>query len=105
MRLHIKDKMVLLAAYMPFLSNGGIFVPTDIKYQIGNEVFLLLNLLKQTEEIPVAGTVVWVTPVHAQGGRIKGAGIQFNDQEGRAKLHIERCLQGYENSDRSTYTM
>ena len=32
--LTIKDKAVLYLAYMPFLSNGGLFVPTNKAYDI-----------------------------------------------------------------------
>ena len=37
--LTIKDKAVLYSAYMPFLENGGLFVPTNKAYALGDEVF------------------------------------------------------------------
>ena len=64
--LTIKDKAVLYAAYMPFLDNGGIFVPTNKRYSIGDEVFMLLTLMDEPEKIPIAGRVVWITPAGAQ---------------------------------------
>ncbi|NVL32113.1 pilus assembly protein PilZ, partial [Pseudomonas syringae pv. actinidiae] len=30
--LTIKDKSVLYAAYMPFIRNGGLFIPTSKSY-------------------------------------------------------------------------
>jgi type IV pilus assembly protein PilZ len=51
--LTIKDKAVLYSAYMPFLSNGGLFVPTNKAYDIGDEVFMLLTLMDEPEKIPV----------------------------------------------------
>ena len=42
--LAIKDKAALYNAYMPFIRQGGIFVPTARRYFIGDEVFLLLTL-------------------------------------------------------------
>ena len=36
--LSIKEKSALLAAYMPFLENGGLFVPTDKSAQLGDEL-------------------------------------------------------------------
>jgi len=63
--LTIKDKNALYAAYMPFISNGGLFIPTSRKYQLGDEVFMLLTLMEDQERIPVAGKVVWITPVGA----------------------------------------
>ena len=61
--LTIKDKAVLYAAYMPFLQNGGLFIPTNKPYRIGDEVFMLLNLMDEQEKIPVAGKVVRAIPV------------------------------------------
>ena len=37
--LTIKDRTVLYAAYMPFVRQGGLFVPTNKKYELGEEVF------------------------------------------------------------------
>ena len=37
--LTIKDKAVLYAAYMPFVKNGGMFIPTSKSYKLGDEVF------------------------------------------------------------------
>lgn len=103
--LTIKDKAVLYAAYMPFLKNGGLFIPTDKHYGLGEEVFLLLNLMEETEKIPVAGKIVWVTPRGAQGNRAAGIGVQFNDQGDAARKKIETYLAGALNSDRPTHTM
>ena len=64
--LTIKDKSVLYAAYMPFIKNGGLFIPTSKQYQLGDEVFMLLKLMDEPEKIPVAGKVVWVTPKGAR---------------------------------------
>ena len=59
--LAIKDKSVLYAAYMPFVRNGGLFIPTKKDYELGDEVFMLLNLMEEAEKIPVAGRVVWIS--------------------------------------------
>ena len=37
--LTIRDEPVLYAAYMPFVHNGGLFVPTTDDYDLGDEVF------------------------------------------------------------------
>ena len=42
--LVVKDKAGLYNAYMPYIRQGGIFVPTPRRYFIGDEVFLLLTL-------------------------------------------------------------
>lgn len=102
--LVIKDTSVLYASYMPFVKNGGIFVPTNKAYKIGDEVFILLTLLDEPEKIPFAGKVVWITPQGAQNGRTAGIGVQFTQNDG---LHnrIETYLAGANASSRPTQTM
>lgn len=103
--LTIKDKAVLYAAYMPFVKNGGLFIPTQKPYKLGDEVFVLLSLMEEGDKIPVAGKVVWITPRGAGGNRAAGIGIQFNDQDDTARRKIETYLAGALNSDRPTHTM
>jgi type IV pilus assembly protein PilZ len=103
--LTIKDKSVLYAAFMPFVKNGGLFIPTTKIYDIGSEVFMLLKLMDDAERIPVAGTVVWITPRGAQSNRAAGIGIQFSDDDGSVRRKIEDILAGQLNSDKQTHTM
>lgn len=104
--LSIREKSALYSAYMPFVKNGGIFVPTNKNYQLGDEVFMLLTLMEETEKIPVAGRVIWITPKGAQGNRLAGIGVQFSDQDGGAvRNRIETYLAGALQSERPTHTM
>lgn len=103
--LTINDKAVLYAAYMPFIKNGGLFIPTRRSYEIGNQVFMLLKLMDEGERIPIAGTVVWITPELAQGNRSAGIGIQFKDAKGGVRQRIETILAGSLESDKPTNTM
>lgn len=104
--LTIKDKGALYAAYMPFIKNGGLFIPTTKNYMIGEELFMLLTLMDEPEKIPVAGKVVWVTPKGAQGNRAAGIGVQFSDQDGgAARNKIETYLAGALQAERPTHTM
>ncbi|WP_299974544.1 PilZ domain-containing protein [uncultured Pseudoteredinibacter sp.] len=103
--LTIKDKAVLYAAYMPFIEHGGLFIPTSKQYQLGDEVFMLLNLMDEPEKIPVAGKVVWITPKGAQSNRAAGIGVQFSDHDNVALNKIETYLAGSIDSERPTHTM
>jgi|APEBP8051072433_1049376.scaffolds.fasta_scaffold01021_4 Tfp pilus assembly protein PilZ len=105
--LAVKDKAALYNAYMPFVKGGGIFVPTPKRYFLGDEVFLLLTLPESSDRLPVAGKVVWVTPVGAQGNRTAGIGVQFAENgEGEAiKNRIETMLAGSLNGEKPTHTM
>ena len=105
--LVVKDKGALYNAFMPFIKQGGIFVPTARRYFIGDEVFLLLTLPDSSERLPVAGKVCWVTPPGAQGNRVAGIGVQFADTtEGeQVRSKIETVLAGTLNADQPTQTM
>ena len=103
--LTIKDKSVLYATYMPFIQGGGLFIPTNKQYQLGEEVFMLLKLMEEPEKIPVAGKVVWLTPKGSQGNKVTGIGVQFTGEESMAKDKIETYLAGALQSDRLTHTM
>ncbi len=105
--LTIKDKGALYAAYMPFVLNGGLFIPTNKDYELGDEVFMLLRLMDETEKLPVVGKVIWITPKGAQGNRVAGIGVQFADDQDGANVRkkIETYLGGALKSDRPTHTM
>ncbi|MBN8884873.1 MAG: PilZ domain-containing protein [Rudaea sp.] len=105
--LSIKDKNALYNAYMPFVRGGGIFVPTAKRYGLGDDVFILLSLMAEAERMPIAGKVVWITPPGAQGNRVAGIGVQFNDsQESEsARVKIEAMLAETQGSEKPTNTM
>ncbi len=103
--VNIQDAGQLYAQYMPFVLNGGLFVPTAKSYSVGDEVFMLVTLFDEPEKMPVAGKIVWITPVGAQGNRQAGIGVQFNGQDDLARQKIETLLAGSLQSDRPTHTM
>jgi len=104
--LAIKEKAALYAAYMPFIKGGGLFIPTNKTYKIGDEVFMLLSLLDEPAKLKVVGHVVWLTPV-TQGGRPQGIGVQLSEKDGgvEARNKIEGLLGGVLKSSRPTHTM
>ena len=105
--LSIKERAALYSAYMPFLKNGGIFVPTTRPYKIGDEIFVILELMDEPQKYPIAGRVVWVTPAGANNAKTQGIGVHFpeDDSGKRAKLVIEKHLGSAVRSSRSTHTI
>ena len=91
--LSIREKAALYAAYMPYLKNGGMFVPTTRPYQLSDDVYLILTLLEDPTRIPVAGKVVWISPA-AGGSKTPGIGVHFpSDETGiTARKRIEEML-------------
>jgi type IV pilus assembly protein PilZ len=105
--LPIKEKAALYAAYMPFLTNGGIFVPTSKPYRIGEEIYLILTLLEDTAKYPIAGKIAWITPPGANHNKAQGIGVHFSGDESgvRVKQRIEELLGAAIGSSRATHTL
>lgn len=105
--LAIKEKAALYAAYMPFLKNGGIFVPTNKPYKIGDEIYLILALMEDPAKYPIAGKVAWITPASANNNKAQGIGVHFpaDDSGQRARLRIEEILGAALRSSRATHTL
>jgi type IV pilus assembly protein PilZ len=103
----IKDKHTLYQSYMSFVKGGGLFVPTNKRYNLGDEVFLLMSLPDETERVATTGRVVWITPIAAQGNRPAGIGVQFTESADgdNARTKIETLLAGLQGGDKPTYTM
>lgn len=104
--LAIKEKVALYAAYMPFLAGGGLFIPTNKPFKMGEEVFMLLSLLDDPVKLKVVGHVVWITPA-TQGSKPQGIGVQFSEKNGglEARNKIEAMLGNVLRSSRPTHTM
>jgi len=105
--LPIREKSALYAAYMPFLANGGIFVPSNKPYKIGDEIYLILTLMDDPTKYPVAGKVAWITPAGANNNKAQGIGVQFSGDESgqRLKQRIEELLGAALGSSRATHTL
>jgi type IV pilus assembly protein PilZ len=105
--LNINSKSALYSAYMSFLKRGGLFIPTTREYAFGDEVFILLTLMDEPSRLPIAGSVVWVTPEGSQGNKAQGIGVQFSgDESGQAvRQKIEGILGGHLSSSRATHTL
>ncbi len=105
--LNINSKSALYAAFMPHLRFGGIFIPTTRNYALGDEVFMLLSLMDDPTKLPIAASVIWMTPAGAQNGRAQGIGVHFNNDESgqEARRKIEGLLGGVLQSARPTHTL
>lgn len=106
-QLRFGEKNALYAAYIPLMADGGLFVPSNREYRLGDDVYLLLTLPDDPQKYPVAGKVAWLTPANASGGRTQGFGVRFPaDEKGRLlKLKIEEILGTQISSSRPTQTV
>ena len=104
--IEIKDKQALYMAYMPFLKEGGLFLPTKKDYNLGDEIFLLVKILDEIEPTSISGEVAWITPSDALGNRPAGVGVSFVGENARKTANlIESKLGGSLSLGRATHTM
>lgn len=103
LNLTINNIDQLHESFMPFVEGGGIFVQTKRNYLLGDEVFLLLDLLEE-EKVPLTGKVIWSTP-KGNGSRREGIGIQLDEKHADLVQKIETLLAGLLESDKPTKTM
>ncbi|WP_059412745.1 PilZ domain-containing protein [Cupriavidus basilensis] len=104
--LSIKDQAGLYAAYMPFLQRGGIFVPSNRPFRLGEQVFLVLSLLDRPQKYQIAGQVAWITPVGTPN-KTPGIGIHLPDDDNGRNLRraVEEILGKAIESSRPTQTL
>jgi type IV pilus assembly protein PilZ len=104
--LSIKEKGALYAAYMPFVENGGLFVPTQRPAQLGDDLYVILTLMDDPAKVAIPGKVAWITPAGTTG-RQQGIGIQFSktDASMQARAKIEDLLGSTLKSSRPSNTV
>lgn len=79
---------------MPFVTGGGLFLPTEKHFAMGDELLLVLELCNEEIQFAVLAKVFWITPTAAQNQRVKGAGAQFAENGEQLKIRIEGLLSG-----------
>ena len=77
----IKDPIECNLSYMPFINEGGLFIPimtpTANNYSLGDRVVVDLLLPGKVESLRIEGKVVWITPKNPLHHVLPGIGIQF----------------------------
>lgn len=103
----IHDLGVLRAAYMQFVKSGGLFIPTQKTFAMGEEANLVIKLLDEEEPYRVVGHIVWITPPGSPSNKAGGIGVEFSDdkQGERLRKKIELALGQHLKSQEGTHTM
>ena len=105
LQANMPDKESLQACYMPYVTGGGLFVPSDQAVTMGQELFLIATLPDQSQKFPVTGRVIWISP-RKNGMKPKGFAIQLAGDKGAALRNTaERILAGHLQSERQTFSM
>ncbi|MDK4684798.1 pilus assembly protein [Kingella negevensis] len=109
LQLRLESKPIIYASYMSFLEYGGVFMPTNDKFNMGEEVLLVLELVgsTKTEKMFIKTNVCWINANPSASGRPKGVGLAFGSDESglKAKEQFETILTGLLHNERATYTL
>ncbi len=107
MALQLKDKTLIYNSYMPFLEFGGLFVPTEDPFKLGDEVLLALEFEDPPEKKFLRTKVAWINPARTSANRPKGIGLAFSNDEisAQTKSQIEAELGSLLKNDRTTFTL
>lgn len=105
--LHIPDRQSLYNCYIPFLEHGGLFVTTEDKFSLGDEVLLALSLGNSQEKKFLRTNVAWINFAISTPLRPRGIGVAFGKDEISiaTKNLIEKQLGTALKSDRVTFTL
>ncbi len=102
----IKDSSELYSAYMPFVTNGGLFIPTNKSYKMGQLISLKIKLIDEIIDTLILSKIVWITPPRTDNHKMCGIGVQFmKEDNGDTKIKIESLLASNKTTRKPTYTM
>lgn len=95
----------LYASYIPFFTNGGLFLPMQRDLAFGTPLLITLELMGNAEKFRVRSTVAWITPKNAEHQRPQGVGVHFDAGSQAVRTHIETLLIGFSGTHQITHTL
>ncbi|MEZ9821209.1 PilZ domain-containing protein [Shewanella sp. 10N.286.45.A1] len=95
----------LYRAYMPFIKPAGLFIGSTDNFVLGQSLSVVYRLPGTTEKMQFEGSVVWINPLGAPGGRPVGIGVKIVSEPDLHKHHIEQLLSHELSSSDLTCTM
>lgn len=104
----IDDKKELYRCYLPFIKDGGIFIPfnndvTAENIYPGMSILVLLSVIEPRNRVTISGKVVWIQ----KSGAVKGFGISLGSstQAKSLKDYIEMTIADLAQKKEMTYTI
>ncbi len=92
-QVDLRSENTFFTGFSENISEGGLFVATEIDHKIGDAVELQVSLMGG-EPLAVRGIVRWSRPRAGKGGLPAGIGIQFVDLTD----DLRQGLQGFVDS-------
>lgn len=102
-----RDNLGLAQAWMPFIKNGALFVPSAQRPALGDAAFVLVTLESTGQRYAVSGKVVWLSALSPEPGQVAGVGIQFGEDDVSRNLvsQIQALLGNMQSSLKKTATL
>ncbi len=93
-RIKFSDFPTLAACYMPFITDGGLFIPGNRNIAAGSRVVVQLSVPDLTPML-FTTEVIWLSPPGMPGNKPAGIGVRLPDAAGslRQKLDIMQTMQ------------
>lgn len=89
----ITNPLELNASLIPFLKNGGLFIPTNRNYSLGDHVVIELRLPDKNDPLVISGKVIWINPKNALHHAMPGIGLEFTGTDANTtKLMLEKLI-------------
>ena len=99
--LRFESEKAVAAASMPFLKNGGLFIPGPAVQSLGEKVFLLVSLPGASRKQAATATVAWLFP---EGGAKTGIGVSLDKNGSSLKSSLEN-LQSEQSGKATSFTV
>jgi len=100
------DLNALKNAFMPFVQDGGIFIPTDKIFHLNDSVKITVILPQTKQSFKFSGEVIWIMPKSAHNITQPGIGIQCRHDEGEVfKKVVLELLAAVKDEGAQTDTM
>lgn len=102
-----ENSNALKNAFMPFVRDSGIFIPTEEVFHLGDVVNVSVTLPEGEQTFTFSGEVIWITPksIH-ETNHDPGIGVQCNSDEGEAfQKAVLQLLAGIKEDGSNTETM
>ncbi|HLB55746.1 MAG TPA: PilZ domain-containing protein [Coxiellaceae bacterium] len=98
---HFTTVNALKEAFMPFVQDSGIFIPTDATFHLGDKIKVTVTLPENKQTFMLEGEVIWITPqsMHVPNHH-PGIGVQCSTDEGEAfRNAVQQLLSGMKEKD------
>jgi type IV pilus assembly protein PilZ len=90
--LDIPNLEVLAAHYLAFLDCGGVFIPGPSEHSLGDQVVVILTLVKPARRLAICSSVFLLMPGKPARQNTGGTGLMFSGSDNAKVKVIDKLL-------------